>query len=239
MRARIAQAQFERQLNSVGRQVSMLIKGIAPDGNISLRDVARVRDTLRRYSEALHPWAESVTERMHAEVSQRDMKAWLDLGRTMGRELRLQLEDSRPGMELRDALNQQVELITSLPLKAAQRVHTYAQKLLVESGRAAELQKEILRTGEVTVFQAKRIAHTETSRTASLLTQVRAEHLGSEGYIWRTALDRAVRPLHKKLEGKFIRWGNPPIAGSSGERAHAGQIYFCRCYPEPVIPDQL
>jgi hypothetical protein len=27
------------------------------------------------------------------------------------------------------------------------------------------------------------------------------------------------------------------VAGEQGEHAHAGMIYNCRCYPEPVIPE--
>lgn len=239
LRARIAQQAFERQLAAVARQVGQLIKGVAPDGKVDPKDLPMLRDMLRRYSDTLQPWATSVAARMQSDVSQRDLQAWTQLSREIGRELRSQLEAAPVGMQLRDAMSQQVNLITSLPLRAAERVQDYAFRALTQSTRAKEFQQEILRTGQVTLFQAKMIARTETSKTASLLVQGRAEHIGSEGYFWRTARDRDVRPLHRKLEGKFIRWGDPPIAGSNGERAHAGQIYFCRCYPEPVIPDEV
>jgi hypothetical protein len=227
LRARAAQDLYARQLKGVARQIDLLVKGLAPQGDINLRDIPAMRDILRRYSETLRPWATSVTARMHAEISQRDLKAWTDLGRTIGREIRKQVEEAVPGMELRNAMEQQVELITTLPLNAAKRVHEYAQKLYARSGRADELKAEILRTGKVSAGEAKRIAFTQVSRTSSLLTETRAKHIGSPGYFWRTAKDRDVRPMHKALEGKFIEWGNPPIAGSNGARAHAGQIYFC------------
>lgn len=94
----------------------------------------------------------------------------------------------------------------------------------------------ILASGEVSKSHATLIARTETARVSSLLTQARAEHIGSEGYIWRTAHDADVRELHVELEGKFIYWNAPPVAGSSGERAHAGQIYNCRCWAEVILP---
>jgi uncharacterized protein with gpF-like domain len=105
------------------------------------------------------------------------------------------------------------------------------------------------------VSHARLIARTETARTASVLTEVRAKSVGSEGYIWRTSLDADVRPKigtpnfaklntlamgsHRKLEGTFHRWDDPPIASENGERAHPGQIYNCRCWPEPVLPDRI
>jgi uncharacterized protein with gpF-like domain len=69
-----------------------------------------------------------------------------------------------------------------------------------------------------------------------VLTQARAEHIGSEGYIWRTSNDSDVRHSHKEMNGRYVRWDTPPRL-SDGTVTHAGQIYNCRCYPEPVIPD--
>jgi SPP1 gp7 family putative phage head morphogenesis protein len=106
----------------------------------------------------------------------------------------------------------------------------------------------------VTRSRAELIARTETGRAASALTQARAEYIGSPGYLWRNANDYKVRPeigikhfaklntlakgSHRKLEGTFHRWDDPPIAGVNGERAHPGSIYNCRCWAEPVLPQR-
>lgn len=79
------------------------------------------------------------------------------------------------------------------------------------------------------------IARTEVARTSSVLTQARAEHAGSTGYIWRTARDGDVRPSHKAMNGRFVRWGEPPTLDNL--RGHAGCLPNCRCYADPVIPD--
>jgi len=138
-------------------------------------------------------------------------------------------------------LKEQVDLITSLPREAAERVHELTLKNITSGMRPETLAKEILRTGDVTVSRAVLIAVTETSRTASLLTQVRAMNIGAEGYIWRTAKDADVRPEHRALEGKFVRWNDPPIAGKgkggADQHYHAGQGPRCRCWMEPVLPD--
>ena len=113
------------------------------------------------------------------------------------------------------------------------------QESMTTGTRAKETVAEILKTGEVTRSRAMLIARTETGRASTAMTEARAQYLGSEGYIWRTAKDGDVRKEHKKLEGKFFRWSEPPVSGSSGERSHPGAIYNCRCYPEVVIPENL
>lgn len=234
-RARRIEQEFSSQLASVGRHIGTIIKGFAPEGVV--KNQRELDAALNEYSKILSPWATSVTSRMQAQVNQRDMAAWQQLARTMGRSLRRDLFNAPVNIPLQEAMAEQVHLITSLPLRAAERVHDLSIRALLESSRTEEVSKEIMRSGKVAASKAKALARDAISRTSSLLTQVRAEHIGSEGYIWRTSMDADVRPLHRKLEGKFIKWNSPPVSGENGERAHAGQIYGCRCWEEPVIPD--
>lgn len=162
--------------------------------------------------------------------------AWADLASEMSRELRKEIQTAPTGQLFQALLNEQVTLIKSIPLDAAQRVHDLTIKGLEDSTRASEIAKEIERSGEVATSRANLIARTEVARTASTLTQSRAEHVGSEGYIWRTSGDSDVRHSHKQMNGKFVRWDSPPTL-SDGTTTHAGQIYNCRCYPEPVLPE--
>lgn len=239
VRARKVENDFRVQLGAIGRTVGQLIKGIAPNGIVPYERRVELQVALQQYSNVLRPWAVAVTARMQSQVNQRDVKAWEELAQSMGFSLKRTILGAPITEVLRERLNEQIHLITSLPTEAAQRVQDLTVQNILESGRSEEIAKQILRSGQVVVSRAKLIARTEVARTASLLTQVRAEYVGSEGYIWRTSDDSDVRPLHKKLEGKFIKWGKPPISGENGERAHAGQIYNCRCWPEPVIPDSI
>jgi SPP1 gp7 family putative phage head morphogenesis protein len=153
----------------------------------------------------------------------------------MSRALKDEIRTAPTGEALRRLLDEQVHLITSLPLDAAERVHEIATKQLYSGDRADVLAKQILRSGDVSKSRANLIARTEVARAASGLVQARATHVGSEGYVWRTANDRDVRKSHKGMSGKFVRWDSPPVLDKM--RGHAGQFPNCRCYPEPVVPD--
>lgn len=238
VRARIAEREFQRILGAVGRNIGGIVMGFVDRGKVT--NQAGLMRAMERYSILLHPWAESVSERMQAQVAQRDLTAWRALSRSVGSNLHKEIERAPLANVMRVLRDEQVRLITSLPAEAANRVHGLTQEALIESKRAGEIADEIMASGKVAIFNAKRVARTEVSRTASTLTQARAEHVGSEGYIWRTSEDSDVRPEHKKLDGKFILWNAPPVAGYGRGgvevHAHAGCIWFCRCWPEPVIP---
>jgi SPP1 gp7 family putative phage head morphogenesis protein len=227
---------FASQLRAVARHIGKLVNDLIRGKEDFLTAGARARDMLWSYSQTLRPWAEAVADKMVADVARRDELVWKRRSEQMGRELRKEIRTAPTGRAMRAMMNEAVELITSLPTGAAERVHRLTIKGISEGTRSDEIREKILETGLVTLGRAELIARTEVSRTASVLTEVRATHIGSEGYIWRTSRDGTVRPRHRKLEGKFIRWDSPPVSGENGERAHAGQIYNCRCYPEVVLP---
>lgn len=233
---RRAEGQYARSLRSVASRVGQIVNAFSPGPETPSTDLLRA--ALDKYAYSLRPWATATAARMLADVSRRDEHAWAELSKTMSRALRAEILTAPTGKFLRDLLQENVDLITSLPRQAGERVHELTLRSLESSARASEIAVEIRRTGQVTKSRAQLIARTEVARTASGLTEARALHVGSEGYIWRTAEDDDVRPLHRKLNGRYFRWSSPPVSGSSGERAHAGQIYNCRCYPEPVVPEE-
>jgi SPP1 gp7 family putative phage head morphogenesis protein len=232
-KARIAEREYQRSLTSVGRQVGNIINGFTRANPLGSHQ--EMQRTLESYSRLIEPWAQSVTQRMHAEVGWRDLRAWKALSNQIGKGLTVELAQAPVGVAFKKLMAEQVTLIKSLPLEAGQRVHELTQQALVGGARFDDIIPEILRSGQVSVSRAKLIARTETARTSSVLTQVRAEHVGSTHYEWITAGDEAVRPEHRKLQGKIIAWAEPPIAGSNGMRYHAGAGPNCRCYPSPIL----
>lgn len=197
--------------------------------------VPTIETLLRRYAEALAPWAEATAARMLADVNRRDEAAWMEQAKEMSRALREEIRTAPTGATMRALMAEQVGLIQSIPLEAAQRVHELTIAGIENSQRASEISKAIQASGDVAKSRADLIARTEVARTASTLTQARALHVGSTGYIWRTSGDSDVRESHRKMNGQFVAWDDPPTLDKM--TGHAGAFPNCRCYPEPVLPE--
>ncbi len=195
-----------------------------------------IQEVLRRYAESLKPWAERTAAKMLNGVNQKDLEGWAQLTEGMSRALRDQIASADVGGTFRALMQEQVALITSLPGEAGQRVHDLTIKGLEDSTRAKEIKKEILATGKVTESRAMLIARTEAARTATALTEARCAKAGVTHYIWRTSGDSDVRQSHREMNGKVVPWAQPPTL-SDGTTTHAGAIFNCRCYAEPVLPE--
>jgi SPP1 gp7 family putative phage head morphogenesis protein len=234
-KSRRAEVDYARKLRSIAQQVGVIVRGFAPDGHV--HDRAALTDALNRYADAITPWARAVASRMLNDVKRRDAAMWGDLGDELGRNLKREMESAPLGVAMSQALEEQVALITSLPREAARRVHDITMLMLSDSTRASELAKEIMRSGEVTKSRATLIARTEVARTATELTKVRSQAAGVTHYVWRTSGDADVRESHKKMNGKVIAFDQPPEV-EPGKHYHAGQFPNCRCYPEPIIPEE-
>lgn len=224
---------FERQLKAVADQIDHIVKGYAPTGIIS--DLGALTGALTRYAEIIEPWAENVAAQMIAEINQRDEQSWIQLGREIGKGLKQELASARMAPTLASLKAEQVKLITSLPTQASERVNKLALEAMVDSGRAQELADDIFNTGNVTRSRAMLIARTEISRTSFAVNAARAEAVDCTHYIWHSSHDSDVRTLHRELDGKIIAYNDPPIADPSGVKAHAGCIWNCRCWPEPIF----
>lgn len=233
-RVRRAERHYGVQLRKIAREVGRIIDRYPAGDPASL---PLIQQALRAYAKILMPWAKASAASMLVDVSRRDDKVWRTLTENMGAAMRLELQTAPTGFVMRQLMAEQVNLITSLPLEEAQRVHRLTIEGLADATRASEISKEIMRSGEVCKSRADLIARTEVGRAAANITQARAEHIESDGYIWRTAGDTDVRKRHKDLAGKFFRWDQPPITGENGERSLPGAIYNCRCYPEVVLPE--
>lgn len=225
-----AERQFNEALRGVASHVGKLVNG-------SKIGDAQLLAILRAYAEALKPWALSTVQRMLGEVDARDRDSWRGLGSAISSQLRNDLLRTPVGGVLRALMAEQVDLIQSLPLEAAERVHKLTIRGLLDSTRAREIAAEIFKTGEVTESRATLIARTEVARTASVLTETRSRSAGVTHYRWQTSKDADVRPGHKAMQGKICRWDDPPPVDENGRimHHHPGRIWNCRCWPEPLV----
>jgi len=234
IRARKVEARYAAQLRKIARHVGDIVKAFSPDDPLLSN---KVGEALRRYGDIIGGWAEATAKRMVEDVAARDKAAWMEVSRRMGRGLRQELETAPTGRVMRERLDEQVSLIKSIPLDAAQRVRDLANEGIVQGRRSNYIAEEIMKSGDVAKSRANMIARTEVSRTATELTRARAEHVGSTMFIWRTAGDSDVRDSHRALNGKAFRWDDPPEC-DPGYRALPGAIFNCRCYPEPILPEE-
>jgi SPP1 gp7 family putative phage head morphogenesis protein len=237
LRAQRAEIQFARALRLIANKCGAIARRtfdpVRPMGSLGT-----LRRELERYGETLGPWSRATAARMVADVARRDEAFWYEQSNLMSRNLRQEIRSAPTGIATRERAYEAAGYISSLPLEAAQRVEQLAVEYMTRGIRANELASRIVATGQVTKSRANTIARTETSRTAGLLQEVRAQSVGSVGYIWRTVGDIDVRDRHERLEGRFFRWDAPPITGENGERSHPGGIYNCRCWAEVVLPGE-
>lgn len=89
--------------------------------------------------------------------------------------------------------------------------------------------------------KAKFLARQETNLLTAEIRQNRFTAMGSPGYIWRCVKgspNHPVRPYHKRLDGTYHAWNDPPEVDKDGNRKHPGQDYNCRCVAIALAPGQ-
>lgn len=185
----------------------------------------------------MRPWAETAARLLVADIARRNLKGWQAASEKIGQGIRWEIEQAPTGAYYSMLMQDQVNLIKSLPLDAAQRIQDLATAGISSGRRAEDLVGAIMGQGAVSASKARLIARTEVSRAAATFTQARARYAGSEGYIWRSSGDGDVRPTHRAMNGKYVPWDQPPKTDKNLAPYHAGCGPNCRCYPEPVLPD--
>lgn len=233
LKSRKAEQAYARQLRQVAKQVGTIVKGFVNPKQVT--DSTQLQNALSKYAELLRPWAFSVANRMVQDVARRDATMWADLGADIGEQLRGEIETTPTGQLFRQSINEQVDLITSLPREAAQRVHKVIIDGMSTGTRASTVAQEVLKTGKVTESRAMLIARTETSRIATELTAARARTAGCTHFVWKTASDMDVRPSHKELNNKIFAFDDLPIV--DGQPLLPGGTFNCRCFAMPVLPE--
>jgi len=231
VKTRGAELRYGSQLRKVARQVGAIIQPFTP-GDMS--QVPTIEHLLNTYADMLKGWATQTASNMLMDVALRDEQTWKTLAKDLSAGLRQEIRSAPTGAVMRALLAEQVDLIQSIPKEAAQRVHRLTLEGLEDSTRFTEIAKEIRNSTGVAESRAILIARSEVSRTATTLTQARAESIDSPGYFFTTSHDGTVRPSHKAMDGKFVAWNDPPTL--DGMTGHAGCFPNCRCFCTVVLP---
>lgn len=219
---------FARTLRKLARMVNEISGSVEnPD------DAASAVKSLIEYAKIIEPWANKLASDMVSRMSIRTQKEWIRYSERFGIDLRAAILSSSITSDVRLLQQETIELIQSIPKKAAKRVEDLAMEYYSGAIRAEEFARKVKEGNDISIGRANVIARTETSRAGTILTQARAVQVGSESYIWRTAEDVVVRPSHADMDGKLVYWNTPPTL--DGLTGHAGALPNCRCIPMPVI----
>jgi SPP1 gp7 family putative phage head morphogenesis protein len=247
-RGRANGKKFERYLSAMAREIQKIVGNVE---DLEGADAAVAR--LSRYERALAKWADDTARKMVTEADKINARNWVNWDKEQrseyvrGRKERGELISkalrrerlTKPQNEMIQALSKEAAgFIKSVPENVRQRIVDRAEDLRNGGIRQSEFVDEVQRLGGVSESRARLIARTEMSRATTILTQSRAESVGSTHYIWRTAMDGIVRDDHRELEGKVFAWDDPPMH-DDGYAYHPGAFPNCRCVPEPLIPEDL
>lgn len=236
-----AEKEFYRALKRVAQQAGHIVDAFTMGATIT--DIKQMTKVLNDYSIQIEPWARRQAAKLLETVSNSNIRAYQRQSKAMGKALEMGVGQGETGRVALALLNEQVELIKSLPIEAGLRAQDIAQQNFINGQRAipdpeivAQLKEEMGMSTEVAVNRAKLIARTETARANASFVQARAQSVGVEGYIWRTTMDGAERESHARMNGRFIKYSSAPTL-SDGTTGHAGTFPNCRCYQEPVLPE--
>ena len=244
--------QYGRDLYNVSHQVDRMVNSFISriDMNkdrIEIEDVGDLIDKLQEYSEKLQSWAERTANKMIYSLESQDLNQWKQHSERMSALMKQQLSQADIRRIMRRYMDDNVRLIKSLPLNAAQRVHELVMGNLTTGRRPASVAKEIMKTGQVTQSRANLIARTETGRATTGLIMARAESIGLDFYIWYStggfSGDGRTRKAHRHMNGVICKWDDVPNPEALFPDPKAkpygnylpGATFNCRCFAAPLI----
>lgn len=242
-----AEKDFYRQLKKVAQASGHLVERHAVGAK--LVDEKAMQEELRKYSEQLTPWATRQAARLLDQVQRSNRRAYQNKSKAIGTALKAGVGERNTGEIALALLNEQVALIKSIPLESGLRAQKIAYEAVLHGVRAeanadtiAELESQMGLSTEVAVSRAMLIARTETARATATINQARAVAVGSNQYRWHNSGDEAVRHSHRvlrgrRLQGMIFSWDSPPTL-DDGMTGHPGTFPNCRCFAEPVFPDE-
>lgn len=198
-------------------------------------------------SEPFNSFVYSAVRRMVTPIAVQNMRTWRMAAKKATKNpslYRMLMSEINQGLksDIEIQIEENASLIKTLPTDVAKKVTKDISDMALKGMRASEIAKVIReQTYKHSRASAKLIARTEVSKTTTALTKARCDNLDLHWYVWRTAEDGdRVRKSHRIMEGVLVNWNEPPSPEAlAGEKSvgnyHAGNIWNCRCYPEPLI----
>lgn len=215
-------------------------EGVIPAYQADQRRKAITQDSPDEWVARLYALRESLTasvgremESILASEAERHSKTFIQAAkRSLGIDISAVVR--REGLEtaLNAARARNASLITGLAddtiRSIEQRVHVAFSNGSTVKDLRADLQKQFGIAGR----RAELIAQDQISKLNSDLNRIRQTEAGVDQYEWLTSQDERVRSLHRALNGKVYKWGEP--TGAEGGLP-PGQPIRCRCVAIGVV----
>jgi uncharacterized protein with gpF-like domain len=239
------------------RSITNLLNSVW-DNVRNITDPLEIEQTIRNIvsSKVFKVYAESAAMKMVTGLFTDNGRTWRQAskanmqGKLIHEMLKKQLAGS-VGVGVQQQIDRNARLISTLPLDVAQQVTNHIKERSLAGKRASTIAEEIQQMFPgSSKASAALIARTEVSKTSTALTMVRSENIGIRWYVWRAVghTDRGngkygdgrVRKSHANMDDVLVPWSSPPSPESligirSAGHYHAGEIWNCRCYAEPLI----
>ena len=152
--------------------------------------------------------------------------------RALGINLSAVVRDEDLADYLQAAVARNTSLIQSLSDDIVKRIEQTVYTNSIAGNSVTTLRKSLQAQFGITDRRARLIARDQTGKFNSDLNKIRQQQAGVTSYVWLTAHDERVRPLHKKLDGNTYKWGEPTGAE---EGLPPGQPINCRCVARGVV----
>jgi len=133
---------------------------------------------------------------------------------------------------LDSATARNVGLIKGLLDDTAKRIKGKVIDAVINGRSATVLRKDLTEQFGISDRRAKQIARDQISKLNSDLNRIRQVQAGVTSYEWMTAHDERVRPLHRSLDGKEYKYGEPTGAEDG---LPPGQPINCRCIARGIV----
>jgi len=196
------------------------------------------------WNDALNQLAYTMAEKMVTQTLHSTAKSWREAAANSsnGRRIYEMLHNELQwptGFKVLELIEQNAQLIRSLPQDMAQEINKKIFDATMSGNRPEAILKELL--PDMAHNKAQLIARTESAKAQTALIQVRAENLGLNHYVWRTATDQRVRSSHKHMQGIICSFDDPPapeqLIGIKSTLGHypPGGCPNCRCFPEIIV----
>lgn len=231
--------EYSDMLNSVVDEIEGILTNYDYTDPMASLDLLQA---LQDYSNRLFDWAVDNVVKIVYSLNEDDVRQWKMQSSLMSMGLRTEIENVPIEPLINQYMSENVGLIQSIPLTAAQKVQQLVlENLKTGQYRAESLAEQIMKIGSVTRSRANLIARTEIAKISTGLTQARSEELQIGYYVWRTSGDARVRNSHSIMNRVIVGWADPAAPEELAREKksyghyHPGQIFNCRCYAQPMI----